>query len=161
MSEEMSAEEAFGGGFKDMPSTGGGANKLPRADASYVLMVTGASVFPSTNPKTKGDPIFAANFEVVETSHPDVTPGSRKTWTQNLNQRFGDTEYGKQNVKQFVAAVAGLEPGSEKANAIDTPDVQALIDGKANGATVRCDTVPKVSKAGNEWTLHLFAPHDG
>lgn len=160
MSEEMSVEDAFGGGFKDLPSSGGAANKLPRADASYVLMVVGAELFPSTNPKTKGDPIFAANFEVVESSHPDVAIGARKTWSQNLNQRFGDKEYGKENVKQFVAAIAGLQPGSEEADAIDTPDVKLVIAGKANGATVRCDTVPKTSKAGNDWTLHLFAPHD-
>lgn len=156
----MNAADAFGSGFKDLPSQGGAANKLPRADASYVLMVVGASIFPSTNPKTKGDPIFAANFEVVESSHPDVAVGAKKTWSQNLNQRFGDKEYGKENVKQFVAAVAGLIPGSEEADAIDTPDVQAIIDGKANGATVRCDTVPKTSKTGNDWTLHIYSPHE-
>lgn len=161
MSEEMSVDEAFGGGFKDLPSSGGAANKLPRTDASHVLMVVGAELFPSTNPKTKGDPIFAANFEVVESSNPDVTAGARKTWSQNLNQRYADKEYGKENVKQFVAALAGFEPGSPEADAIDNPDVQAVIDGKANGRTVRCDTVPKTSKAGNDWTLHIFTPSAG
>jgi len=158
MAETLNAADVLGNTFQTLDSSGGGANKLPRADARYILELDKAQIRPSTNPQTKGAPIFVADFIVIETGHPDVTVGAKKSWTQNLNQKFDDKEYGKENLKQFVAALMGLSPGTPEANAINNAHVQAVLDGEWKGEWVQCDTVPKTSKSNNDWTLHVFSP---
>ena len=159
MAEKMTAADVLGANFNKLDSAGGGANKLPRVDASYLVEIGKAEIFASENPQTKGQPIFSVDFAIVETGHPDVAVGAKKSWTQNLNQRFGDKEYGKENVKQFTAAVYGFEPGTPEANALGNEHVQSIIDGECKGMLVRVDTVPKTSKGGNDWTLHVFSPY--
>jgi len=141
-------------------SSGGtsGANKLPSADVTYLLRFDGAVVEPSTNPQTVNQPIFKATFTVLESTHPEVAVNSVRSWTQNLMQSFGDRQYGVENTKQLLAALYGLQPGTPEADALDNPEFEFALQGNLNGEMVRCTTVPKVSKAGRAWTLHIFAP---
>lgn len=158
MAEELRADDVLGDNFNRLDSRGGSANKLPNTEATYTVEVHKGAIFKSINPQTKGHPIFTLDFTVLKSSTDQVTVGTKKSWTQNLTQSFGDKEYGKENVKQCVAAIFGLEPGTPDANALGNDAVQKVLDGECEGLTVVVETVPKESKAGRPWTLHIWSP---
>lgn len=160
MAQEMKASDVLGNiGFKKASSKGGQANKLPLIEASYVIEVHKGSFFASSKPKTKGQPIFSVDFTVRESSTDQVAVGSKKSWTQNLTPYSDEVNYGAENLKQFVAALFGFEPGSEEADNLDESFVETVCDGGADGELVRVDTVPKTSKANHPWLLHIFSPY--
>lgn len=161
MAQEMNAKDVLKSiGFSNASSKGGAANKLPKIEASYVIEVHKGAIFPSTNPQTKGQPIFSVDFTVRESSTEQVVTGSKKSWTQNLTPYSDTVNYGAENLKQFVAAVFGFEPGSEEADNLDESYVDAVCKGDADGMLVRLDTVPKTSKANRDWLLHIFSPYE-
>jgi hypothetical protein len=161
MAQEMNVKDVLNNiGFSGASSKGGAANKLPLIEASYVVEIHKGSFFASTNPQTKGQPIFSVDFTVREASTDKVATGSKKSWVQNLTPYSETVNYGAENLKQFVAAVFGFEPGSEEADNISDDFVEQITSGGADGSLVRLDTVPKTSKANRDWLLHIWSPYN-
>jgi hypothetical protein len=64
------------------------------------------------------------------------------------------------NAKQFIAGVLGMSASSPEARAIDRHTLeQSFADAQPlAGEVVTLSTVPKVSKTGNDFTVHNWSP---
>jgi hypothetical protein len=95
-------------------------------------------------------------FKVLKTNHDSVTVGSEYGWAHNMLNKW----YGASNTKQFIASALGMDPGSAEAKAI-TREVVEEAWGESQplaGEVVKLKTTPKVSKAGNDFTVHAWSP---
>ncbi len=100
-----------------------------------------------------------AEFKVVESDHESVRIGGTYAWAHNMLNKW----YGASNTKQFIAAALGMDPTSAEAKAITRETVEEAW-GEAQplaGEMLRLKTTPKVSKAGNDFTVHDWTPAEG
>ncbi len=99
---------------------------------------------------------YLVDYEVIESNADGVQVGSSYCWAHNLTNKW----YGVSNAKQFIAAILGLSASSPEARAIDRHTLeQSFADAQPlAGEVVTLSTVPKVSKTGNDFTVHNWSP---
>ena len=110
---------------------------------------------------------FVVGFRVVETTaSAEVKIGELYSWTCDLLKRFGKKQVGKAHAKRCLAAIAGLDPDSEEANAISGADFDEATseDQPYTGRLVRVRTEPRKTKPDESglsrpWTFHDWHPH--
>lgn len=97
-----------------------------------------------------------AEFEIIETNAEEVRVGGSYAWAHNMLNKW----YGASNTKQFISAALGLDASSTEAKAISRETVEEAWgpDQPLEGEIVKLKTTPKVSKAGNEFTVHAWSP---
>lgn len=99
---------------------------------------------------------YLVDYEVIESNADGVAVGASFCWAHNLTNKW----FGVSNAKQFIAAILGLSASSPEARAIDRHTLEQSF-GDAQplaGEVVTLSTVPKVSKTGNDFTVHNWSP---
>lgn len=94
------------------------------------------------------------DYKVHETNAAEqgVRVGGEYTWAHNMLNKF----FGAANTKQFIAAALGMEVHSDEAKAISRETVEESWSEAQPlaGEMVRLKTQPKVTKAGQPFTVH-------
>ena len=99
---------------------------------------------------------YLVDFEVIETNADGVAVGASHCWAHNLTNKW----FGVSNAKQFLAAVLGMSASSPEARAIDRSTLEQSYadDQPLAGQVLSLATIPKVSKTGNDFTVHNWSP---
>lgn len=150
----VNVSQLFGSNFASIdPASGGVYLKAP---GIYVLRVAKVKV----DEARAGFPYFLAEFDIVESSHPELLQGTRASWMATMkNATYKDTFLA--NVKGFLLAVLqGSQPGfrSEQIN----DQVIMAVTGEQQpltGMLVRAQATDISTKAGNPFTKVLFQPY--
>jgi hypothetical protein len=98
----------------------------------------------------KGDKLFCAELDIIESNVPDRPKGSRMSWMANLTKH--DAAPG--NARAFLAAAAGIEVEN-----VDAEGSRAAV-GMHNplcGRLVRLDASDTKTRAGGHFTLCRFS----
>lgn len=111
------------GGIGGAPASGGG-NYL--GVGIHRLKIKKLSSRESTKPANKGQIMAIAEFEVLESSAADHTPGSTRSWV--VNMKHGVTALG--NLKSFLQAAASLSDAVVNDEAFD--DLADALYGESN-----------------------------
>lgn len=105
----------------------------------------------------KKDDLFIVEAVIVTSNCPDRPAGTKASWVVNLKQ---DAALG--NIKGFLAAVNGIDPGNEEAvNAEVTEAVCELAVSKEQPLTdeeVMLECTMIETRAGKPFTLHRWSP---
>lgn len=109
----------------------------------------------------KREDLFIAETTILESDNAERKPGTKCSWIVNFKH---DAALG--NIKGFIAACNGIDPADEAAvNAEVTEDVcEFAVDEKENplaGSKLDLTAVQKKTRAGGDFTLHLWAPLGG
>lgn len=165
MAESMNVNDVLGDDFGGVDTNVKKSNGFPWEDARYRLRLGRCVLEPSENPDTYGQPLFKADFEVVQSTTETVPIGAERRWVCNTEKKVGKDNVGKPELKAFAAACYGLVPGTEEANKnIHNAHIQALLDGvqMQEGNEVLVDLVTQPHKAKkpphNPWTSYAFMP---
>lgn len=98
----------------------------------------------------KGDKLFCAEFDILESKVPERPSGSRMSWIANLTKH--DAAPG--NVRKFLAAACGLE-----VEQVDPAGSRAAVSPQnpLHGRLVRLDANMTKTRAGGDFTLCNFS----
>lgn len=104
---------------------------------------------------------YIVEFDIRESSDPDVKVGSRRMWFQSMKER----ETAFKSLAGFLHAALGLDPVKDKEQ-IDRdikPIQEQLLDetvekNSLSGVTLRVETNTILKKDGSPFTLHSFRP---
>lgn len=147
--------QLFGSDFGTVDAAQSGGVYL-KSPGIYVLRIVKIKV----DEARAGFPYFLAEFDIVESSHPELVVGTRASWMATMkNQTFKDTF--RANVKGFVlAALQGSQPQVRSENIND--QVIAAVTGEQQpltGVLVRAQATNIETKAGNPFTKVMFQPY--
>ena len=108
----------------------------------------------------KREDLFIAECLIKESNNPERRPGSKASWVVNFKQ---DAALG--NIKGFVAACSGISPSNQKAvdAEVDEESCEYAVDddNPLAGTLLSLSAVNKITRAGNDFTLHMWEPYDG
>jgi hypothetical protein len=139
-------------GIGDAQVGQGGVYFLP---GSYLVEVVRCFTLKSR----KREDLFIAECYIHESDNPDRKPGSKASWVVNFKQ---DAALG--NIKGFIAACLGVSPSNTKAvdETVDIEACELAVDGEnpLAGTMLRLWAVNKITKSGNDFTLHNWEPHE-
>ena len=107
----------------------------------------------------KREDLFIVECEVVESDVPERKPGTRASWIVNFKQ---DAALG--NIKGFIAAANGINPGTEDLvrEEVDSEVCEYSVspENPLAGILIRLVAVNKKTRAGGDFTLHLWEPYE-
>lgn len=107
----------------------------------------------------KREDLFIAECLIHESTNPERRPGSKASWVVNFKQ---DAALG--NIKGFIAACNGISPSNQKAvdEAVDEESCEYAVDddNPLAGTRLALSAVNKLTRAGTDFTLHLWEPCD-
>lgn len=151
----VNVTQLFGSDLANVDAASGGGVYL-KAPGLYVLRIAKVKV----DEARAGFPYFLAEFDIVESSHPDLPKETRASWMATMkNATFRDTF--RANVKGFVlATLQGQQPGFRGDQVND--QVIAAVTGEQQpltGMLVRAQASDISTKAGNPFTKVLFQPY--
>lgn len=98
----------------------------------------------------KGEDIFIAEFEILESNVDERPTGTRMSWAANLKH---DPSPG--NIKAFLAAAGDVDP--EEVNS-EAAQLACSEDNPLHGRLVRLEATITTTKSGNAFTLCDFRP---
>lgn len=128
---------------------------FPWADARYVCEISRVLVKPAR----KGFNVFIVEMNVLESGHPEVSPGTSKSWLQKLNVDGADGA-----LKSFAYAVLGIDKDDKDGKAAANPAkaLQAACDnGAFNGIKICLETTAVITREKKaQFTRHTFSPHE-
>lgn len=137
-------------GIEDAQVGQGGVYFLP---GKYLVKVLKCITLKSR----KREDLFIVECEVVESDVPERKPGSKASWIVNFKQ---DAALG--NIKGFIAAANGIDPGDESAvNEQVNLEICEYVVSDENplaGTLVGLVAVNKKTRAGSDFTLHMWEP---
>lgn len=98
----------------------------------------------------KGDKLFCAEFDIIESNVEERPSGSRMSWMANLTKH--DAAPG--NARAFLAAAAGIKPEN-----VDAEGSRAAVSSHnpLHGRLVRLDASNTKTRAGGDFTLCRFS----
>lgn len=101
----------------------------------------------------KGDKLFCAEFEILESNVDERPAGSRMSWMANLSKH--DAAPG--NVRAFLAAAAGITP-----DGVDAEGSRAAVSSAnpLHGRVLRLEASNTKTRAGGDFTLCRFSALD-
>jgi hypothetical protein len=107
----------------------------------------------------KREDLFIVECLIKESDNNERRAGSKASWVVNFKQ---DAALG--NIKAFVAACSGISPSNQKAvdEQVDEESCEYAVDddNPLAGTMLRLSAVNKITRAGNDFTLHLWEPWD-
>lgn len=128
---------------------------FPWADAQYTCEISRVLVKPAR----KGFNVFIVEMNVLESTHPEVQPGTSKSWLQKLNVDGADG-----TLKAFAYAVLGIDKDDKegKASANPAKALEAACDRQAfNGIKIKVRTDAVITREKKtQFTRHTFSPAD-
>jgi hypothetical protein len=118
----------------------------PVAGVYPVLQVDAMKMITSR----KGDDVFIAEFDVLESLCPDRPAGTRMSWAVNFRH---DAAAG--NVKSFIAAVMNSD-----ASEVDAESARYACspENPCSGRLVRLEATETITKSGSPFTVCSFRP---
>lgn len=137
-------------GIEDAQVGQGGVYFLP---GKYLVKVLKCITLKSR----KREDLFIVECEILESDVPERKPGTKASWIVNFKQ---DAALG--NIKGFIAAANGIDPGNESAvNEQVNMDICEYVVSDENplaGTPVGLVCVNKKTRAGSDFTLHMWEP---
>ena len=112
----------------------------------------------------KREDLYIVEGLIHESDNPDRKPGMKSSWVVNLKQ---DAALG--NIKGFLGAALGVDPYDAKAlkeafteNGQDTTEIVAeqsvSAENPLKGTRIKLTCTNKKTKAGNDFTVHIWEP---
>jgi hypothetical protein len=133
--EAASPQQKQGGRYSGLSSVKGQAKRvyLPKGRHKLeVIMLSDGNL-----PKELGGAFFfGADFKVLESSNPDLVPGSERSWMVQESRKF--PEYFLRDVKNFLAALTKQKPEEIED---EDPEFATSQDNPMRGFTVYAETV--------------------
>jgi hypothetical protein len=136
---------------------------FPSIEGTHLVIIT--QVKQRKSVKTQGKHFFIVEFEVQQTSCPDVVKvGKRYTWMVDMLRSFGSGEtfraVGVEDTKKFIAAAAGLHPASEEAGNINSALLEKVWGPEQPfaGEEVIARTDVRPTEKGSSWTRFIWSP---
>lgn len=128
---------------------------LPYAKGRYVATVSRVLLKDSR----KSGQLFTIELEIEESNRPEVQPGETKT----VQWKMSNTDSTPGNIKLFVLAAKGIKTSEqERVNkalkTLDQDCQDACEKNSLEGARVIVTTEPVMTRAGAQFTKHVFAP---
>ena len=129
-------------------------DRLPwfAAGHSYVLKITDVKLVNSSN--EYGVRFYVLEFEIIESTCPELPPGSRASHRIKCTQDSKTRTYGPMNFKQFLSGVTGI-PSNTK-DVFGELGKDAVYHGALNGQYVRLQTA--LNNTG-KFTNHVYSPY--
>jgi len=150
----VNIQELFGSDFGNVEVQGGGV--YFKAPGLYVPRLVKIKVDMSR----AGFPYFLAEFDLVESSHPELPPGTRVTHINTLkNATYKDTF--RAGVKSLVLALLQGQHPETKADQINDAVITAISSEQQplTGFLLRAQASMIKTKAGNDFTKMLWTPY--
>ncbi len=144
-------------GAKGMTISGQGVYFTPGVDC--ILRIEKTHIFPAR----KGD-MYIVEGVIVEGGNAEHPVGARRSWLQGLK----DKDIAFRAVKAFCIAALGLSmkrSEDDKKIAQFEEECETVLEASAvenifKGHTVRLETTNKPTRAGQDFTLHVWSPAD-
>lgn len=126
---------------------------FPWSNSKYKCEISRVLVKPAR----KGFNVFIAELNVLESSNPDVTPGTSRSFLQKLNVDGADA-----TLKAFAYAALGIEKDDKdgKAKVDPAKALEAACDkGAFNGIQIYVETQAVLTREKkSQFTRHAFSP---
>ena len=150
----VNIQDLFGGDFGDVQPNSGGV--YFQAPGIYVASIAKIKV----DQARAGFPYFLVEFDLVESSHPQLAVGARVSWMATLkNATHKDTF--RSNVKGFVlAALQAQRPATTSQEITDA--VIAAVTGEQQpltGIRIRAQAANITTREGKPFTKVTFQPY--
>lgn len=141
----------------DPAAAGGGGNKI--AVAGDFLVKVDKHLIRESQKTTQV--FFVCEYEVLESSVPEIPAGSKRSWTCDLTRKFGkDTYPGVNDTAAHLVACSGHDPTKGEVS-VSKADLQEAVGEEQpfRGKLVRLQTVPKIAEgSGRPWTQAIWSP---